>query len=113
MKYTIYHNPRCSKSRAALTYLQEKGADIEVVLYLENLLTETELAQLLEKLDFKAADLVRKTEKSYKELAGKENYTEADWIRMMVQNPKLIERPIIVKGDKAVIGRPTEAIDSL
>ena len=113
MKYTIYHNPRCSKSREALAILEEEGREIEVIKYLENIPTEEELLLLLAKLNIKPFDLVRKGEKLYKEQYKKLNLNDHEWIKVMLENPKLIERPIVVKGNKAIIGRPPELVKEL
>jgi arsenate reductase (glutaredoxin) len=111
MKYTIYHNPRCSKSREALSLLQEdEGAEIEIVKYLEDIPTEDQMLKLLSKLNIKPFDLVRKTEKIYKEQYKKLNLNDHEWIKVMLENPKLIERPIIIKGNKAIIGRPPSLV---
>lgn len=106
----IYHNNRCSKSRCALDIIDEKHLNVEVVKYLEDVPTKNELKELLKKLDMKAADLVRKSEPVYKELYKGKNLTEAQWIDAMIKHPILIERPIFVNGNKAVIGRPPERI---
>ena len=109
----IYHNSRCSKSRAGLQYLQNKNTDIEIVEYLKQPLTVGELSEIVNKLGIKPIELIRKNEDYYKkELKGKE-LTDEEWIKIMAENPRLIERPIIVSGDKAVIGRPTEKIDEI
>jgi|SRR5690554_503261 len=106
----IYHNPRCSKSRTTLEILQEKGAEVEVVKYLESTPSVSELKEILRKLGMKAEDIIRKGEKEYKENFKGASLTEDEWIQAMVQYPKLIERPIVVKGDNAVIGRPPENV---
>lgn|SRR5690554_2564620 len=106
----IYHNPRCSKSRNTLQILEEKGADVEVVKYLEDTPSKAELKEILKKLDMKAEEIVRKGEKDYKENFKGKSMTEEDWLDAFVEYPKLIERPIFVNGDKAVIGRPPENV---
>lgn len=111
--YTVYHNSRCSKSRCALTFLDDKKVDFEVVEYLKNPLNATQLKELLKKLDIPASELIRKGEPEYKEYYHGKELDESQWIDAMVQYPKLIERPIIVKGARAVIGRPTERIEEL
>lgn len=109
----IYHNKMCSKSRNSYTLLKEKGLEFETIEYLKNPLTEKELTELLTKLNIPAEDLVRKGEADYiKNFKGK-NLSESEWINAMVKFPKLIERPIIVKGNKAVIGRPIEKVIEL
>ena len=108
---TLYHNPRCSKSRDALTLLREQGQEPEVILYLETPLTAKSLKALLAKLGIGARDLMRKGEDAYKELnLADTTLSEAVLIKAMVENPKLIERPIAINGDKAVIGRPPENV---
>ena len=112
-EYTIYHNPRCSKSRNTLALLQENGIEPEVVLYLEAPPTETQIVGLLDKLGIAAAGLVRKGEEAYK-LAGLDaQSSEQALVKAMADYPKLIERPIVVKGERAVLGRPPENVMDL
>ena len=113
MKTIIYHNPRCTKSRQGLAYLEDLKVDLEIVEYLKILPSKTELNSVLKKLGIKAEDLVRKTEDIYKSQYKGKNLSEEEWIAAMIEHPKLIERPIIIRGDKAVIGRPTEKIKEL
>ena len=109
----IYHNNRCSKSRDSFNLLTEKGIDFETIEYLKTPLNKEEIEALLKKLAIPAKDLIRKGEADFKaNFKGKE-LTEAEWIDAMVNYPKLIERPIVVKGDKAVIGRPIENVMEL
>ncbi len=106
---TIYHNPRCSKSRQTLALLEENGLTPEVVLYLETPPSAETLKDLLNKLGISARDLLRKGEDAYKDNNLKNpELSDAELIDAMVRHPKLIERPIVVKGDKAVLGRPPE-----
>ncbi|ANS44170.1 arsenate reductase (glutaredoxin) [Serratia inhibens] len=109
---TIYHNPRCSKSRETLALLEQHGVTPEVVLYLETPPSAEELKKLLKELGFSSArELMRKKEDLYKELKlADETLSEAQLLAAMVENPKLIERPIVVKGSKARIGRPPEQV---
>lgn len=111
MSIKIYHNPRCSKSRQTLALLEEKGIAPEIVLYLENTPSKAEIKRILKSLDLKARDLMRKKEAEYKDnnLAD-EALKEDELIAAMVEFPKLIERPIVVNGDKAAIGRPPENV---
>jgi len=110
----IYHKPTCSKSRAGLKYLEEKGVEFDVIKYYDTPFTKNKLKTLLKKMDMKASELLRTREKAYKELDFKnKNYTQAEIIEFMIANPSLIERPIIEKGDKAVVARPTEKIDNI
>lgn len=113
MKYTIYHNPRCSKSREALALLEADNVEIEVIKYLENIPTEEELLLLLAKLNIEPFDLVRKGEKLYKEQYKNLKLNDHEWIKVMIENPKLIERPIVVKGNRAIIGRPPVLVKEL
>lgn len=106
----IYHNNRCSKSRCALAILEERGEEFEVVNYLEAAPDAEELAVIIQKLGINAQDLVRKSEKVYIEKYKGKVLSEQEWIQAMVEHPILIERPILVSGDKAVIARPTEKI---
>ncbi len=106
----IYHNNRCSKSRCGLEFLENSGKEFEVVKYLDNTPTENELKDILKKLNYTPIDLVRKGEKIWKENYKGKKLTDTEIIKAMVENPKLIERPIIINGDKAVIARPLENI---
>ncbi len=109
----IYHNPRCSKSRDSYNLLSEKGLEFETVEYLKTPLTKKELTALLVKLDIPAEELIRKGEKDFKENFKGKTLSEKQWISAMIDYPKLMERPIVVKGDKAVIGRPIEKVIDL
>lgn len=109
MSITLYHNPRCSKSRQTLQLLQEKGVEPEQVLYLDTPPSTTELRELLRKLGMTPRQLLRKGEDAYKALSlADEGLPDSTLLQAMSENPKLIERPIVVKGDKAVLGRPPE-----
>ena len=112
-KVTIFHNPRCSKSRQALKLLEEKGAEVEVVKYLETPPSKEELKALLKMLGISARELMRTKEAIYKELGLKEVDDEERLIEAMVAHPKLIERPIVIKDGKAIIGRPPEKVITL
>jgi len=109
----IYHNPRCSKSRDSFNLLKEEGVEFETVEYLKTPLTKGELKDLLAKLNIAAKDLIRKGEAIFKEKFKGKELTESQWIDAMVKYPKLIERPIVVKGDIAVIGRPIDKVIEL
>ena len=114
MKVTILHNPRCSKSRNSLALLKEQGIEPDVRLYLENPPTEDELTSILEMLAISAKDLLRRGEPEYKELGlGNQNLSEQQLIQLMIKHPKLIERPIVIAGEKAAIGRPPEQVLNL
>lgn len=111
--WTIYHNPRCTKSRQALQRLQQEGIAPKVVEYLKEVPTERELEMLVMKLGIKPEALLRKGEAIYKSKYKGLQLNDHEWIRVMHEHPVLIERPIIVKDHKAVIGRPTENIEDL
>jgi arsenate reductase (glutaredoxin) len=114
MTVTIYHNPRCSKSRQTLALIEEKGIAPKVVDYLKAPPTVAELKNILKKLGLRARDIVRKGEARYAELGLKErDIGEDELLTLMVANPILIERPIVVSGDKAAIGRPPEAVSKI
>ncbi len=110
---TIYHNPRCKKSRAGLQFLQNKTADFKIVEYLKNPLTEAELKDILMRLNKKPQEMVRTQEAVYKQNFKGKNFTDEEWVKIMIENPKLIKRPIVVKGSKAVWGDPAEEIEKL
>ena len=108
---TLYHNPRCSKSRGALELLEARGLTPTVVRYLDTQLTAAQLTDLLRKLNISARQLLRTGEEDYKTLnLADSSLSEDQLIKAMATHPKLIERPILVAGDKAVIGRPPEKI---
>ena len=109
----IYHNPQCKKSRAGLQYLKERQIPFEIVEYLKNPLTEKLLEGLLVKLNKKPLEIVRIQEEYYKKNLKGKVFNDHEWIRILIQNPKLIQRPIIEKAYKAVIGDPIENIESL
>ncbi len=106
----IYHNNRCSKSRCGVQALEESGKQFEVVKYLEDVPTIVELKQIIKLLGITPIELVRKNEGIWKENFKGKTLSDDAIIEAMVANPKLIERPIIINGNKAVIGRPTEKI---
>jgi len=110
-KATIYHNPRCSKSRATLELLTEKGVETEVVKYLETPPDRTTLIDLLDMLGLDPRDLMRKGEAEYKDndLAD-ESLSDDDLLDALLKYPKLMERPIVVKNGQAAIGRPIQNI---
>ena len=111
MSVTIYHNPRCSKSRQTLQLLQDNNIEVQVVEYLKNTPDMAAMQTLLKQLDMTAQQLMRNKETIYKELALNDpKHSETHLIQAMIDNPKLIERPIVVNGDKAKIGRPPEQV---
>lgn len=111
----VYHNPRCRKSREALTYLEEKGVSFEVRYYMkdEESMTASELEEVLDALNMDALDLVRKNEALWKEEYRDLELGEDEVILAMIENPRLMERPIILNGDKAVVARPAEKAEEV
>lgn len=107
----IYHNPRCATSRKALDYLKDKGHDPEIVLYLNEKLSKNHLKQLLKKMNLKVTDIIRTNEAIYKQQYKDKKLTTDQWLEVLVENPKLIQRPIVVDGDRAVMARPVENLD--
>lgn len=108
---TIYHNPRCSKSRQTLQLLREQGIEPGIIEYLKTPPDETTLANILEQLGISAHELARTGESLYKELGlNQDSPDEAQMLRLLVENPKLIERPIVVTPRGAAIGRPPENV---
>ena len=111
--YIIYHNPRCKKSRAGLQYATDRKIEFQVREYLKDPLTEKELSALIMKLHIKPKELIRTQEEIYrKELKGL-NLNDEEWIKVMVEHPKLIRRPIVEGKYRAVVGDPPENIDQL
>ena len=109
-KIKIWHNPRCTKSREAVSILEENSCETEIIKYLDNELTVTEISSLLKMLNMDARGLMRTTEAVYKELGLKDISDEETLIKAMVDNPKLIQRPVLIKDSKAIIGRPASVI---
>jgi arsenate reductase (glutaredoxin) len=105
---TIYHNPHCTKSRQTLALIEASGIKPRVIEYLKTPPSEGELAALLEKLGIAATDLVRRNETVFREKYSDKALDERQWIKALVTDPILIERPIVVRGNAAVIGRPPE-----
>lgn len=110
---TIYHNPRCSKSRQGLEVLKNSGEEFEVREYLKEPITEKELVALLEKLGMAPIELVRTDEKIWKDNYKGKDLSDKELIRIMTQHPKLMQRPIVVKNNAAVVGRPAARIEEL
>ena len=111
MTIKIYHNPRCSKSRQTLELLKDKGLQLEVIEYLKTPPTLEELDNILKKLKLEPDQIVRKKEELCQELdLAKKKLSRQEWLKVLVKNPILIERPIVVNGNKAAIGRPPEKI---
>lgn len=110
-KITIWHNPRCGKSREALTLLNEAGVENEVVKYLDENLNKNDIKNILKLLGFSSVrEWMRTKEAIYKELDLKNENDEEKLIEAMVEHPKLIERPVLIKGNKAIIARPSSVI---
>ena len=106
----IYHNPRCSKSRQTLSLIKEKGVEVEIIEYLKLIPSEKELRSIIKLLGIKPEKLLRKGEADYKENFKGKILSDEEWISAMVQYPKLIERPIVVSDNKAILGRPPENV---
>ena len=109
----IYHNPRCTKSRQSLEVLEKSSEDFEVIKYLDDIPTKEELQEVLGYLNISAENLVRKNEAIWKENYRGKLLSDEEVLDAMIAHPKLIERPIVIKGDKAVIGRPTDNVINL
>ena len=113
-KIKVYQKPTCSKCRTTIGLLKDRGADFEPINYYEQPLSTQELRKLIDKLGIAPRDLLRKGEQVYRDLGlAKRELTDDELIRLMVENPDLIQRPIVVKGNKAVLGRPPESVEEL
>lgn len=112
-KVTIWHNPRCSKSRAAMALIAVLGVESTIYKYLDTPASKEKLSKLLAQLDMSPRELMRTKEDIYKELNLCDETSDEKLIDAMVSNPKLIERPIVILGDRAVVGRPMENIEAL
>ena len=110
-KYKIFHNPRCSKSRQTLQILKDNECDTEIILYLETDIDQSVLESIIKKLSLSPRELLRKGEQEFKDNDLKnKNLSDQEIIEFMVKHPKLIERPIVIKGNKAILGRPPENV---
>jgi arsenate reductase len=109
----IYHNPRCTKSREGLLELEALNQPIEIIKYLDNPISKEELIDILKKLNYKPIDLIRKNESIWKEQYKDKKLTDDAIINAMIEHPKLIERPIIINGNKAVVARPKDKIKEI
>jgi len=109
----IYHNPRCSKSRQTLALIKQQGIEPEIVLYKTTPPTAEELKDVIAKTGLKPIDIIRKGEKIFKEKYKTEQHTDDEWINIMIAYPELIQRPIVIKGNKAILGRPPENVIEL
>jgi arsenate reductase len=113
-KIKIYQKPTCSKCRTTIGLLRDRGVDFESINYYEEPLTALELRKLIDKLGIAPRDLLRKGEQVYRDLGlAKRELSDDELIRLMVENPDLIQRPIVVRGNKAVLARPPENVDEL
>jgi arsenate reductase len=110
---TIYHNPRCSKSRAALALIEASGLTPRIVEYLKNPPSAAELRTIVQRLGVRPEALVRKNEDLYKQQFAGQQHSDLEWLDILARNPVLIERPIVVRGNHAAIGRPPENIAAL
>ncbi len=109
----IYHNPRCRKSRVGLQFLEDKGIKPEIIQYIKNPISENELKDILVKLNKSPREIIRTQEAIYKSDFKGKNFNDDEWVKILAENPKLIQRPIIVRNYKAVIGDPAENIEEL
>lgn len=109
----IYHNPRCSKSRETLKIIQNKGLKVEVIEYLKTPPSKEALKDILMRLNRPVEEIIRKGEKLFKEKYKGLQLSQEEWIQELVNNPVLIERPIVINGNKAIIGRPPENINKI
>lgn len=109
----IYHNPRCRKSRETLQIVENACKEIEVIDYLKNPPSPEELKEITKKLEIAPEQLVRKNEAVFKEKFKGKKLSDEEWCKALSENPKLIERPVVIKGEKAVIGRPPENVNEL
>ncbi len=106
----IYHNPRCSKSRQTLEILIKKNVNFEIVEYLKDKLSINDLEEIIEKLEINTIELVRKNESVWKEKFKDRKLNDKEIVQAMIENPKIIERPIVINGNKAILGRPPENV---
>jgi arsenate reductase (glutaredoxin) len=109
-EFTIYHNPRCSKSRETLALLQAKGIEPNIVEYLNTPPSASQLKSIVKQLGIRPQQLVRKGEEIYKSRYANKTLSDAQWIEAMVENPSLIERPIVIRGQRAALGRPPQNV---
>lgn len=106
----VLHNNFCSKSRGILEYLDENDVAFEIIDIIENPLSETELKTVLKKLHKSVQEIIRKNEDLYKEKFADKDFSEEEWVKILAENPSLIQRPILIKGSVAMIGRPVENV---
>lgn len=110
---TIYHNPACSKSRETLALIRASGHEPQIVEYLKNPPSEAELTAIVRKLGIKPLELIRRNEQVFKDKYAGKTLTDKEWIKAMMKDPILIQRPIVVRGDAAAIGRPPQDVERL
>jgi arsenate reductase len=110
---TIYHNPACTKSRETLALIRARGHEPQIVEYLKTPPSEAELSAIVRKLGIKPLELIRRNEQVFKDKYAGKTLADKDWIKAMVKDPILIQRPIVVRGDAAAIGRPPEDVERL
>ena len=106
----VLHNNNCSKSRAILEHLDENNVPFEIIDFVANPLTEVEMKTVLKKLNMKVHEIIRKNEPLFKEKFADKNLSDDEWIQVLIENPELIQRPILIKGSVAMIGRPIESV---
>ncbi|HZH74309.1 MAG TPA: polyphosphate kinase 1 [Mariniphaga sp.] len=109
----IYHNPRCMKSRAGLKYLEEKGYTLDVKKYMSEGISESEIREIIEKTGRQPIELIRKQEKLYREKYRNRDLSDEEWIKALVENPQLLQRPVVINGDQAVIADPPEEVEQI
>lgn len=106
----VYHNPRCRKSRETLEIIRNQGYEPEIIEYLKDPPTMSELKNLLDKMNMKPEEIIRKGEDLFRSNFKGKKMSDEEWLNVLVKNPKLIERPIVVSGDRVVLGRPPEKV---
>ena len=109
----IYHNPRCRKSRSGLEYLKTKTSDFEIIEYLKDGLSKEALKEIILKTNLKPIDLIRKQEDLYKKELKSKSFNDDEWVDIICENPKLLQRPIVISKYKAVLGDPPENINDI
>lgn len=109
----IYHNPRCSKSRESLLYIEQKGYEYELVNYMKDGISAKEIKDFLNKSGLEVTAIIRTNEELYKQQFKGMKLSEEEWIKVLVENPQLLQRPLVIKGTHAVLARPAEEIQKL
>ena len=110
-KLSIYHNPRCSKSREALEIINASGCEVDVINYQKRRLSKKEIKELLAKLNLKPIDIIRSKEEIFIKKFKDKKFTDAEWIQLIIDNPILLERPIVVSNYSAIIARPPKLLE--